>query len=243
MFFLGALLGFGFNGLAIFADLNGASFWGDIQDAVKFNHNKPTQAELVKIRCPILLAPGEEGLVTAAFQNPNQKRTDISVKVVVSKHDFDEYRVVTSNLPLEPGDEQEFRWQVTGQDIIERNFILTRVFLINQEGSEIYPARTDACGIFVWSLFGLRGGAVVVLTFIASLISLLVGSVLLYISDSAIQNSSPRLDYGLYGIAGILLLGMIANLLAWWNLALIFLVVAVILTVVILSHMLFIRVE
>ena len=52
IFIIGLLFGFGFNSLAVITDLNGASFWGDSQDAVAFDHNKPTQAEMIKIRCP-----------------------------------------------------------------------------------------------------------------------------------------------------------------------------------------------
>ncbi len=242
MFFIGSLFGFGFNGLAVLADLNGASFWGDFQDAVAFNHDKPAQAELVKINCPILLAPGEKANIMATFRNTHQQQADVLVKVVVSERDFENYRVVTSRLPIEPGDEQDFRWQITRQDIIENNFILTRVFLMNQDGPITYPARTDACGIFVWSPFGLKGASMVVLMFMTGLISLLVGSILLYFGDSPIQKTSPLIDYGLYGMAGILLVGMIANLLGWWILAGLFLLLAVLLASVMISHMLVLRI-
>ena len=142
IFIIGLIFGFGFNSLAVIADLNGAGFWGDFQDAAAFDHDQPTQAELVKIRCPILLAPGEEGNITATFRNPDQKKADILVKVVVSERDFINYRVVTGSLPIEAGDEQDFHWQVTGQDIIEGNFILSRVFLMNEDRlSHILPAQ------------------------------------------------------------------------------------------------------
>jgi len=242
IFTIGLLFGYGFNSLAVITDLNGAGFWGDFQDAIEFDHDQPTQAELVKIRCPILLAPGEEGTITATFRNPHPKKANILVKVVVSERDFVNYRVVTSSLPIESGDEQDFRWQITGQDIIERNFILTRVFLMNQYRSIQYPARTDTCGIFVLSLFGLKGASMVVLMLVTSLISLGVGGVLLYHSDSPIQKSSPRIDYGLYGLAGILLIGMIANLLGWWIFAGLVLLLAVLLTSILIPNMLFRRV-
>ncbi len=202
---------------------------------------QPTQAELVRIRCPILLAPGEEGNITASFRNPNQKKADILVKAVVSERDFVNYRVVTGSLPMEPGDEQDFRWQVTGQDIIQGNFILTRVFLMNQERSIPYPARTDSCGIFVWSLFGLKGASLVVLVFVTSLISLVVGSVLLYRRGTPIQKSSPRIDVGLFVLAGIILIGMIANLLGWWIFAGLVLLLAVLLTSILIFNLLNLR--
>jgi len=241
IFIIGLIIGFGFNSLAVIADLTGAGFWGDSQDAAAFDHEQPTQAELVKIRCPILLAPGEEGNLTATFRNSHQKKADILIKVVVSERDFVNYRVVTTSMPIEPGNEQDFRWQVTGQDIIERNFILTRVFLMNQDRSTPYPARTDSCGIFVLSIFGLKGASLVVLMFVTSLISLVVGSVLLYRRGTPIQKSSPRIDYGLYVLDGIILIGMIADLLGWWIFAGLVLLLAVILTSILIFNLLNLR--
>jgi len=240
IFIIGLLFGFGFNSLAVLANLNAANFWGDFQDAIEFNHDQPTQAELIKIRCPILLAPTEEGTITATFQNSNQVKANILVKAVVSERDFGHYQAVTDSLSIESGDEQDFHWQVAPPNIIENNFILTRVFLMNKYNT-LYPARTDSCGAFVLNLFGLNGTWMVVLILITSIICLVGGSVLLYLSDSPIQQSSPRIDYGLYGLAGILLIGMIANLLGWWIFAGVVLLLAVLLTSILISNLLFLR--
>jgi hypothetical protein len=241
IFIIGLILGCGFNSLAVIADLNGAGFWGDSQDAAELDREQPTQAELVKIRCPILLAPGEEWNITATFRNPHQEKADILVKAVISEGDFLNYRVVTGNLPIESGDEQDFRWQISGQDIIQRNFILSRVFLMNQERSIPYPARTYSCGIFVLSIFGLKGASLVALVFVTSLLSLVAGSVLLYRKGSPIQRTSPRIDHGLYGLAVINLIGMIANLLGWWIFAGLVLLLAVLLTSILIFNLLNLR--
>ncbi len=230
MLVIGSLVGLAFSSMAVLADLNGASFWGDPFDALDFKHDRPTQAELVGIRCPILLAPGEGGTVTATFRNPHQLDASILIKVVVSEGDAQNYRVVTSNLPIASGGEQDFTWQLSGHDIVESNFILTRVFLMNpeQDGTP-YPARTDSCGIFVGSLFGLKGAWLVALMLVASIACLGVGSLLLYRSDSLMKKSSPRIDHGLYGLAGILLVDMITNLLGWWVFAGVVLLLAILL--------------
>ena len=200
IFIIGSLFGFGFNGLAVIADLNGASFWGDSRDGVNFDRQQPTQVDLVRMHCPILLAPGEEATITATFRNPNPEKADILVKAVVSERDFRNYRVLTGSLPIESRNEQDFRWQITQQDIVERNFILTRVFLFYEDT----PARTESCGIFVLGLFGLKGASIVVLTFVTSLVFLFVGSVLLYRANPgpSYQKSSPPIEVGLYGLAG-----------------------------------------
>jgi hypothetical protein len=237
IFIIGALIGFGFNSLAGIANLNATGFWGDFQDALEFNREQSTQVDLVNMRCPILLAPTEEGTITATFRNPHPEKANILVKAAVSERDFEHYQVMRGSLPVEPGDEQDFRWQVTPQNIIENNFILTRVFLMNQYNSP-FPARTDSCGTFVLNLFGLKGAAMVALMLVTSLISLGAGSALLFLSDSPIQKSSPRIDYGLYALAGILVTGMIANLLGWWIFAGLVQLLAVLLSIILIVNML-----
>ena len=74
--------------------------------------------------------------------------------------------------------------------------------------------------------------------FVTSLISLVAGSVLLYRGNPPIQNSSPRIDYGLYGLAAIILIGMMANLFGWWIFAGLVLVLAVLLTIVLIPSLL-----
>lgn len=234
IFFIGALIGFGFNGLAVIADLNGASFWGDPRDAANFDRALPIQADLVKIQCPILLAPGEAGSITATFRNPDPMTAELPVKVFVSKDDFKNYRGLTGSLLVEPLDKQDFRWQVNQPDIIEGNFILTRVFLMYEDT----PARTESCGIFVLGLFGLKGTALVVLILGTSLSFLFVGSVLLYRGSQPYQESSPPIEVGLVGLAAILAIGMIANLLGWWIFSGLVLVLAVLLTLALIPSML-----
>lgn len=238
IFIIGLILGLIFNSLAVIADLNGVGFWGDPKDAAALDREQPTQAELVRMRCPILLAPAEEGTLAATFRNPNPEKAEILVKAVVSEGDFLNYRVVTSNLAIESGDEQDLRWQVSGQDIIQEKFILSRVFLMNEERYTPYPARTYSCGIFILSIFGLNGATLVALMVLISLLCLVAGSVLLYRKGSVLQRSSPRIDFGLYGLAGILLLDMIANLLCWWILAGLLLLLAALLTSILFFNLL-----
>ncbi len=238
IFLIGLTLVLGFNSLAVIADLNGVGFWGDPQDAAALDREQPTQADLVRMRCPILMAPEEEGNLTATFRNPHPEKAELLVKAVVSEGDFLDYRVVTGNLTIESGDEQEFRWQISEQDIVQGKFILSRVFLMNEERYTPYPARTYSCGIFILSIFGLKGTTLVALMVLTSLLSLAAGSVLLYRRGSALQRSSPRIDHGLYGLAGILLTGMIANLLGWWIPAGLLLLLAVLLSSILLFNLL-----
>ncbi len=112
---------------------------------------------------------------------------------------------------------------------------------MNEERYTPYPARTYSCGIFILSIFGLKGTTLVALMVLTSLISLAAGSVLLYRRGSALQRSSPRIDFGLYGLAGIILTGMIANLLGWWIFAGLLLLLAALLTSILFFNLLGLR--
>jgi len=238
-FVIGLICSIGFNGMAAAANLNGSGFWGDSRDGAAFDSTQPTQADLVNIHCPVLLAPAEEGNLSATFKNPHEEKANILVKVAVSKGDFVKYRDLNSNLPIEPGENQAFRWQVTPQDIVGGHFILSRVFLMNQKDSIPYPARTASCGIFILNLFGLNGTAMVVLFFVISLLGLGCGSGLIYFSDSPIQKVKPRIDYGLYGLACILPIAMIANLFNRWTSAGLIWLLAVLLTTILIVETIF----
>ncbi len=240
IFVIGVLISFTFNSLAILADLNGVGFWGDFQDALEFNHEQATQANLVNIRCPIFLAPGEDGTLSATFRNPHANKADISVKAVVSESDYVNYRAVKGGLTIDPGDKQDFRWQVTGKDVIANNFILSRIFLMNQYNSP-YPARTASCGIFVLSLFGLKGNTLVALMVAASFIGMVVGSFLLFRKHTPARESFPRIEYGRYGVAGTLIISMASNLLGWWIVAGLVLLLAALLTIILILNLPFIK--
>jgi hypothetical protein len=236
-FIVGLLSGFAFNSLAVIADLNGSGYWGDYRDAVQFNHDQFTRADLVGIRCPILLAPGEAGTITAAFHNPNPQKADILVKAVASVQDNVHYQPVPGSLSIGPGEKIYFSWRITPQNVIEKNYILTRVFLMSDDPYNPVPARTDSCGVFVLSFLSLKGASLVVLMVAVSLICLAVGSVLLNLSDSPLYNTSPRIDVGLYILTGIIVVDMIANLLGWWIFAGLLLILAVLLTSILILNM------
>lgn len=238
LFVIGLICSFCFNGLAAVANVNGTGFWGDPHDGATFDSTQPTQADLVSIHCPVLLAPGEEGTMAATFKNPHEEKADVLVKVVVSKNNFVDYRELDGELLVEPTESQTFRWQITPQDVVENHFVLSRVFLMNRIESTVYPARTMSCGVFTLNLLGLNGSAMEVLFFVISLLGLGGGSVLIYFSDSPIQKVKPRIDYGLYSLAGILLVAMIGNLLNRWTAAGLILALAVILTTILITEIL-----
>ncbi|HTX79046.1 MAG TPA: hypothetical protein VMC62_05235, partial [Longilinea sp.] len=111
-FVIGLGFAFALTCLAVVADINSAGFWGDYLDAVKFDNSQPTQANLVKLSCPIILASGENANIATTFKNAQAKSASILVKAVVGENNSESYRVVEKTLTLSPGSSMEFSWQV-----------------------------------------------------------------------------------------------------------------------------------
>ncbi|HTX78645.1 MAG TPA: hypothetical protein VMC62_03210, partial [Longilinea sp.] len=116
------------------------------------------------------------------------------------------------------------------------NYILTRVFLMNQDHIPPYPARTESCGIYVLDLFGLPGGTLVAGMFMAGMTGLILGCVFISFSDAPIKHTWPCTDMGLYALAGILMVGMAANIFGWWILAGLLLFLSILLGAVLIFH-------
>lgn len=238
-FIIGSLFSIGFNSLAVFGDLNAASFWGDTYNALAYDRSRPTRANLFRFSCPVLLSPNEEGTIRAIFRNPHQEAVEILVIGIVSEYDFRSYRELSDTLLIEPRGRQDFRWNISQADRVEANFILNRVFLMNQDKPVPYPARTTACGVIVVDTLGLKVSTIVAFLTATSLVGLLLGSVFLYSYRKPGDHDSNQLVFGLSLFAVISVVCLVANLLGWWVMGGLILLFDILLGGTIFSNILF----
>lgn len=239
LFIIGALFCFGLNTLAMIGDVYSGSFWGETYNALALDRTQPTLANLVRLRCPIVLSPDEESTIQAYFRNPHQEQVEILVLGFVSQYDFRGYREVSDTLFIKPRGRQDFRWNISDEDRVERNFILSRVFLMNQDKSIPYPARTASCGVLVLDVFGLKGSTIVVFLTVISLAGLLPGSIFLYSYRKPNDSSSSQRFSSLYIFATTCVICLVANYLGWWVFAGLILLFDFLLGSIIISNLLF----
>ena len=120
---------------------------------------------MIKLSCPILLAPGENANIATTFKNVQAQNASILVKAVVGENNLESYRVIETTLTLSPGSNMEFSWQVDQKDIIYGNYILARVFLLNQDSYNTLPCPHrilwDLCAGFIWATGWYTRGRVV----------------------------------------------------------------------------------
>ena len=238
-FIIGSLFSIGLNGLSVFGDVNAAGFWGDTYTALAYDRSQPTRANLFRLSCPVLLSPDEEGTIRAIFYNPHQQAAEILVAGIVSENDFRSYRERIDTLLIEPRGSQDFRWNISQADMVAGNFILNRVFLMNQDKPVPYPARTTACGVIVMDTLGLKGSTIVAFLTVASLVGLLLGNVFLYSYRKPGDRYSNQIVFGLSLFAVISVVCLVHNLLGWWVMGGLMLLFDVLLGGTIFSNVLF----
>lgn len=153
IFLIGLLTSIFFNGLVLWANLEGMSFWG-YPESLGYDSSLTAEARISRLKCPVLLSPGEEGFVELNVTNPNDNRISAWISAHISMPGKLENMVRrTRRVTLEPGGESTLRWMVTTENTIYNRMILARVFLRLTENHP--PARTQHCGIITMDLWGL----------------------------------------------------------------------------------------
>jgi hypothetical protein len=203
VFTLGVLLALSFNGLAAWADF----------EAFLFDSALSAETSLDTLKCPIAITTTETGVVSASFTNPRDRDVWRLVRARVSHGFVTLIRVVETRLPLEPGETRTLEWEVTPEDAAWGRVILFRVYMLR---SAPLPSATSACGILLAPAPGLTGNQVVALTLAASLLGLLSGA---WMRGRAIPDPTLKQIYlgrTMTWLTGLLVAGMVANLLGWW---------------------------
>lgn len=161
---LGIAASLTFNIFVLWANLEGQSFWG-YPEALAFDSNLTTEARLSRLSCPVILTPGETGMVEVKVRNPNGYPIDAWISAHISKPGELENMVrEMRGVPLAPGESAILRWEVTEDNIINRRMIIMRVFLRLTDKHP--PARTKHCGVMTTDLWGLSSRSITLIALV-----------------------------------------------------------------------------
>jgi hypothetical protein len=202
IFLTGALIGILFLGGATWADFEASLFSSGLG-----------AEQTLSVRCPVMIAPDETGVMRAAVANRTDKtrirrvQTHISAGYVTY---MDEY---LENLELEPGDTRTLKWEFTAENAAWDRFVLARVTLFS---SYPLPAQTGTCGVQVVNIFGLPGGLVTALACILSLGLMIAGIFLRRNIDAPSAKRLLDAQNLMLTMAGLVTAGILAVLAGVW---------------------------
>ena len=219
LFLIGLAIGLVFSGLALWVNLEGAAFWG-YPESISYDPALTAEAELSRIKCPVLLTEGEIGKIKVLVRNPNTYTITTYVEAHISMvGELENMLRRTRSATLMPGEETELRWQITSENTIFDHMILARVFLKLTQGHA--PSRTKHCGIISMNLWGLQSKQILVLTITSSIVLMLLGTFILLRARSQ-DTSSRKLSLKITLAIGVLtIISLICSLLSIWVLILI----------------------
>ena len=222
IFLLAAAGGSVFAGLIVWADL----------EAALFNPAIRGDTRIASVRCPMLLAWGETGTVSASFFNPGPNPTSPTVTLTRSRYSALYHEEELRRFQLDPGETVRLAWEVRGEAPSWGLFVLVHLY---QHAS--YPLRSasQSCGILVLDIPFASGRTFAALVTAASAVGM-AGGLLLHIRGAHRTTSGParrRARPHALGALGLLVLVAIAaGALGWSLVGLAALVLLVVLAIV-----------
>lgn len=224
LFVIGALLGLGLAGIAI---------WGDLE-ATLFDRTMEllSDASLKGLHCPMLLTTDESGTVSATIKNPLDRPAEFRVRIHVSRY-LTLLRESDSWVSLAPGERQRVEWTVTPDDVVYDHLILVKVL---QYPRYPLPSRLGSCGVVVVDLPILSGGQILALALAASLLGMSAGIGLWLAISRPLHGRELEAVRAMVALACCVVASLIAGLLGLWGLGIAVVVAIILLTGAIGQH-------
>lgn len=214
-YFAGVVIGFVLSVVVIWNNLESTDYYFE---GVKYPPFKG-------LRCPVMIAPTEKGIVTAVFNNPTNEEDNFYYKVEVSGKAFST-REIEDQIAVPPHQAKSFQFTVNARDVDLLFFILVKITI---RPNSVHHTQEATCGIMVANILGLTGTQVSLAALFLSFSGIAVGLGLW-------QQTSPKADRGMPRVVQtlglVVLLTLLSASMAWWAVASTLTVVIVLLMVI-----------
>lgn len=206
--------------------------WADVE-SVFYGFNRYGNKLTSAMHCPVLITRDETGTVTATFKNTADQLVRPTVRFQASN--IGTFRTETSQLSMEPGQEQTVEWTVTSADMVLDRFIFAKIFTFAS-----YPMRDveQTCGILVLDIPGLTGKQITIAFLAVGLVGTCAGSALWSAAHKPLKDHSLEAMRAMITLIATVALGLVSTLFAWWLLGVLLSALSLILVGVIIGHFL-----
>lgn len=219
-------------GIVIGLTLFGGSTWADFEASL-FDSSMGADSIYRSLKCPILIAQTETGTVTGTFKNPLDRPLVRYMRTHISEGYITLFREVINDFTLEPGEQRQVEWQVSGDDAVFGSVALVRLHL---NGRYPLPSATGSCGILVVSLFNFTGTQTLALMVGVSVLSTALGLGLWITANKPLKGHIRTLTSAMIALAVMIIAGVIISIIGMWEVGAILLVIVVLLIIVIIAQ-------
>jgi hypothetical protein len=219
IFFLGVTMGLVLSGIAVWNNLESTSYFFT---GVKY-------APFQGWRCPLMLAPTEKGVVTAAFNNPTNEEDNFFYRIQISGKAFS-IRQVKDQIAVAPHQIKTVQLAVDANDVDLMFFIFVKINILP---NSVRRSQEAVCGIMVVDMLGLTGAQISTSAIFLSFIGIAMG-LGLWEPTGTKANRDLRRVVQILGF--VVLLTMFAASVSWWIVAIALLAVSILLMVIALRY-------
>ena len=188
--------------------------WGHIEASLSASFNGDRR---LRIQCPLMLAPYETGRISASITNLTDKDIRPLVTAEISRTQVP--RQLQETVILGPSESETREWIVDSSDVIFERLILVN---IRQSQYRENPSMLGACGILLFSLFGLNGAATLWLVVTASLAAMITGGYIWINEHRPLEQQSVSLVRVNTVLMTITILALLSTVIHGWGLAVFF---------------------
>lgn len=214
LFFLGVITGFALAIITIWIRL----------EAINYYFTGVKYAPFHGLRCPVILAPTEKGIVTAVFNNPTDREDNFFYKVEVSGKPFT--RQVENQIAVPPHQTKSIQLTVDANDVDLLFFILVKMNILP---NALHPSQEAVCGTMVVDVLGLTGAQISTFALSLSFLGIAVGLGVWQPTTSNLDRSAKR---AMQTLGVVVLLAVVAGMLGWWVISVAFAVTTILLLVI-----------
>ena len=226
----GIILGMALVGTSVYADFESMLF--DIALVADNNFHA--------IQCPIYLSSNEIGEVQATASNKLDQPADLLVKAHISRGHLLLLREEEINMTIPANSQEQVSWEITPKDAAYGHLILVKMVMYTRSDDE--TSQKGSCGVIVLDLPGnMKGWQLMVGVVGMSLTTSLVGLRLWWKYGRQYSAREQEAIRSVSALAIILLVGLVAAMIGYWEVAAVAFYIGVLMIGVIVPHFLISR--
>ena len=214
-FFLSVVIGLILSVIAIWNNLESTSYFftGVKHDAFK------------GLRCPIMIAPSEKGIVTAVFNNSTGEEDNFYYRAQISGKAFFT-RTIEDHIAVPPHQAKSVRLSVDANDIDLLFFIFIKMTILP---NSVRSTQETTCGIMVINLLGLTGSQISMSAIFICFAAMAIG---LGLWPQTSDKDRLGVRYIVPTLGFVVLLTLLTTSLGWYAVAVVLVVVIILLMLI-----------
>lgn len=204
--------------------LSGIAVWNKLE-ATNYFFTGVKYSPFNGLRCPLMIAPTEKGIVTALFNNPTNEEDKFFYRAEISGKAFSR-RQVKDQIAVPPQQTKTIQLAVDANDVDLMFFVFVKISILP---NSVHRSQEAVCGVMLVNILGLTGVQISTTALLLSFLGIAIGLGLW-------QHTSTKADRDLRRVVQILgfvaLLAMFVASIGWWIVAIALLVLSILLMVI-----------